>query len=91
MGFKRHLQQSTVKSATAEGASSGMAHVHKGAFKASKMKIGAGSSSTARDNQRYHMNVLWKSSRGKGEGREGTKAQVTGPWSAPKPGCPGGG
>lgn len=69
----------------------GWADVHKGALKASKPAIGAGSSRTTRDSQRYHMECAWKSSRGKGEGREGTKPQVTGPWSGPKPGCPGGG
>lgn len=69
----------------------GWVYVHKGTLKASKMAIGAGSSRTTNDSQRYHMNVLWKSSRGKGEGREGTKPQVTGPWSRPNSGCPGGG
>lgn len=91
MGFERHLLQSTDKVLLLKKHPVGWVYFHKGALKGSKMAIGAGRSRNTGDSQRYHMNVLWKSSRGKGEGRGGTKPQVTGPWSRPRLGCPGGG
>lgn len=68
----------------------GWVYVHKGTLKARKMATGAGSSRTASDGQRHCRSMLWKRNRGKGEGRDGTNFQGTGPWSGPKLGCPGG-
>jgi len=51
----------------------GWIYVHKSIFKASKMLTGAGRSRTAGDSQRHHKNMLWKSSGGIGEGREGNQ------------------
>ena len=68
----------------------GWVYVHKDTLKAGKMATGAGSSRTANDSQRQRRSVLWKNSGGKGEGKEGTNPQGTGPWSGSKLRCPGG-